>query len=458
MNGNIPLRRWDKEPTEENLLDALQGNAVERNEDVIKLLKILDSIEGPYSIFLDSPWGDGKTFLVKQAEIILKLANEHLESSASEAAKEFWAKHQADFSVSDLYLPVYFNAWENDDYADPLLPLLATMATQCKFIDTKATENLASIITSLIDSSLGLFGYDPHARQLVDSISSNNLLEEYIQRKELRDKFDFTATEALREQANKLVLFIDELDRCHPAFAVKLLEQTKTLFNNENTILVFSTDACQLAHAIKGLYGNSFSAEKYLERFYDLKYQPSPVNCLKYLRELGYDSEDHYYYTSVANGFISLLEPNMREANRLCEHLKRGQEYVHNSVRDVGPGNAIISIAESILLPTFIVMSYDNYGLWRNIKDKKQFEGVYEYGKRNQTFIEALNAFLSNDPRYENNTDTTDKTLQTVIEHVCAMVFIDDHMDQRLIDAYNVLKHPWNPLNKQVIRSLALEE
>ena len=39
-------------------------------------------------------------------------------------------------------------------------------------------------------------------------------------------------------QYDKLVVFIDELDRCRPSFAVELLEIIKHYFNNDKVIFV----------------------------------------------------------------------------------------------------------------------------------------------------------------------------------------------------------------------------
>ncbi len=62
---------------------------------------------------------------------------------------------------------------------------------------------------------------------------------------------------------------IDELDRCRPTYAIKLLEDVKHLFDIEGVVFVVATDSEQLSHSIKAIYGAEFEARKYLRRFFD---------------------------------------------------------------------------------------------------------------------------------------------------------------------------------------------
>ncbi|MFR7670547.1 MAG: P-loop NTPase fold protein [Collinsella sp.] len=48
------------------------------------------------------------------------------------------------------------------------------------------------------------------------------------------------------------ILFIDDLDRCRPEFAIRFLEQTKAIFQLPNVIIVYSTDIVQLSRSLEG--------------------------------------------------------------------------------------------------------------------------------------------------------------------------------------------------------------
>lgn len=66
-------------------------------------------------------------------------------------------------------------------------------------------------------------------------------------------------------------VFIDELDRCRPTFAIELLETVKHLFDVTEFIFVIATDTEQLEHSIKAIYGSGFDARNYLSRFFSEK-------------------------------------------------------------------------------------------------------------------------------------------------------------------------------------------
>ena len=75
-----------------------------------------------------------------------------------------------------------------------------------------------------------------------------------------------------REFANPIFILIDELDRCRPDYAISLLEIVKHIFDIKNFVFIIATDTDQLQHSIKNVYGNDFSANDYLGRFFHRRF------------------------------------------------------------------------------------------------------------------------------------------------------------------------------------------
>ena len=72
----------------------------------------------------------------------------------------------------------------------------------------------------------------------------------------------------LQELAEKytVVIIVDELDRCLPEYAIKILERLHHLTeNNNNTIMIIAVDKKQLMSSVKQIFGFE-SPEKYLEK------------------------------------------------------------------------------------------------------------------------------------------------------------------------------------------------
>lgn len=96
-----------------------------------------------------------------------------------------------------------------------------------------------------------------------------------------------------------IFIFVDELDRCRPTYAIELLENIKHLFGVEGVYFVVATNIGQLSHSVSALYGDKFNAEQYLKRFFDQEYLlPSPKNekFASHLFSLhGLDKEARFY-------------------------------------------------------------------------------------------------------------------------------------------------------------------
>jgi hypothetical protein len=91
----------------------------------------------------------------------------------------------------------------------------------------------------------------------------------------LLNDLEFLATEIKKPggDSTKIVIIIDELDRCRPTYAVQLLERIKHLFDVEGVVFMLGIDRNQLSHSIKALYGSEFDSTGYLKRFIDIDYR-----------------------------------------------------------------------------------------------------------------------------------------------------------------------------------------
>ncbi|HEX8572440.1 MAG TPA: P-loop NTPase fold protein [Allosphingosinicella sp.] len=55
-----------------------------------------------------------------------------------------------------------------------------------------------------------------------------------------------------KDQSPPIVIVVDELDRCRPPYAIKLLEEIKHLFDVPGLVFVFGMHGSQLAHSVAG--------------------------------------------------------------------------------------------------------------------------------------------------------------------------------------------------------------
>ena len=67
----------------------------------------------------------------------------------------------------------------------------------------------------------------------------------------------------------RILLVIDELNRCRPDYVVKLLETLKHFYNNPKLSIIVITNNSQLSYTIKKYYDNDFDGYGCLNKIYD---------------------------------------------------------------------------------------------------------------------------------------------------------------------------------------------
>lgn len=81
-------------------------------------------------------------------------------------------------------------------------------------------------------------------------------------------------------------IFVDELDRCRPTFAIEVLERINHLFDVKGVVFVIGTDSDELEHSIKAVYGSEFGSRSYLNRFFSFTYnlyEPDKLELINFI-------------------------------------------------------------------------------------------------------------------------------------------------------------------------------
>ena len=217
--------------------DPFKHDKLSRRQHVEAFCSVLSGIEGPAVVLLDAPWGSGKTAFVRMCSAFLQ---------------------SQDVRV------VEFNAWRQQYTQRPLIDLVAAISAHVSdpVMDTLRRKaetvawHLAKVLTKgIID------------RDVPDSGTS--MLDSWDAAKTAIDAFT-RALEAATAKDRPLVVFVDELDRCRPAYALDLLEVVRHLFSVDGVVVVLAINRDQLRCAVGSLYGDEFGADRYLRRFADL--------------------------------------------------------------------------------------------------------------------------------------------------------------------------------------------
>jgi predicted KAP-like P-loop ATPase len=194
---------------------------------------------------------------------------------------EFIVKEEDDDTKLDKrekdILTVWFNAWkyENERYL-AVVPFLRTIKiTLDNDKDSKsgkswdsirdALENTFRAFTESTNLSLGLGNY---GSAQIDLSKFTNVLradgstkvngESVYYHKHATDYLEDSLSKLREKNSNRrIVVFIDDLDRCHPKQALDVLDSIKTFFDIEGIVYVIGMDVDSIDSIIEEKYGGA---------------------------------------------------------------------------------------------------------------------------------------------------------------------------------------------------------
>lgn len=222
-----------------------------------KLQELLKVVDTPYVLGLDGAYGTGKTHF----------------------ATRFAAQMQPEIRT------IYFSAWEKDYIKEPLNFFVEEISWLIKKEPASFLDNNIKLVKDLLQSlwlatesvsvAFGIPGFqigcDISVRKFRKQLNSLKLSKDILQ------KAKSNLTEYIKLlPGSKLVFIVDDLDRCRPDVAVKLLEVIKHFFDIEGLIVIMPINQIRLKLYIDAFYGIPVGAkeqlalqEDYLRKFFN---------------------------------------------------------------------------------------------------------------------------------------------------------------------------------------------
>ena len=125
------------------------------------------------------------------------------------------------------------------------------------------------------------------------------------------------------KQYHTIIIFIDELDRCLPEYAIKVLKRMHHINQNvPNIQMIYSLDRTQLANTIKNYYGDELNVDRYLKKFisFSLKLLPGEINTniVKAYPDLFWNFDFVYCTNFNVSKIFSIIFPQMDMRERDC--------------------------------------------------------------------------------------------------------------------------------------------
>jgi energy-coupling factor transporter ATP-binding protein EcfA2 len=229
--------------------------------------KNLDNLDNQRMIVLYGPWGTGKTTLMKFLEDNLE------RRSFKTLFFEPW-KHERDDNLTFSLLTLFSDALiDVDGQKEHTSEKVKTFLKSSWAI----FKGLVSSVNLTYTTPVGLeVGVNP--KDFFESFTKEATEKSYLQKEiEFRKAFheieDEIATRYNLSKNGKIIILIDDLDRCEPEKTVELLSIIKLFFTyGKRTIFFSGIDKEAVARAIQRKYDNVIKAEDYLEKIYDISF------------------------------------------------------------------------------------------------------------------------------------------------------------------------------------------
>ncbi|MCA9894132.1 MAG: hypothetical protein KC615_14180, partial [Anaerolineae bacterium] len=217
--------------------------------------------EGPFTIGIFGDWGTGKTSLMRMIEKQL-------------------------IPEEDV-LTVWFEAWRYGREDHPIIPLVSTIIQAIKDQTDNEANNgpFSKVLNALRGVVYGISLKTTVKTTVLDveaNISPKNMIDREGElnkvQEEAADKFAgeslyynaYAALDQLRQEnvQGKIVVFIDDLDRCLPDVAVQLLESIKLVLSQAGFIFVLGMSRPVIDGYLNKRYQQDFGLTDFIGRDY----------------------------------------------------------------------------------------------------------------------------------------------------------------------------------------------
>lgn len=279
-------------------------DSLNRDDFASALARTAQSCQTPFVVGLYGGWGVGKTSLMRLLENNLDL---------------------------NKTKPIWFDAWRHQFDENPALGLSHIIAKECNLDEDgkKLLVTIASALGSLLlKSTVGVSATD--ITKFGEQYEENNFLIRE-KRVALRDTFEELIKQARGIEKKRLIIFIDDLDRCLPDQVFQVLESLKLYLDVEGCIYVLAVDPSALEQSVSIHYeGMDISASNYLQKIVQLPFIIPPIAP---------ENMESFVKNLIPNTFISCLPllvkglgDNPRQIKRFINNLM----FYHELAKQVG--------------------------------------------------------------------------------------------------------------------------
>lgn len=370
-----------------------------RKDIVDKICYLIDNLpeDQNFCLALNGAWGSGKSVVV---ELLKDSLSQHPE-----------------------YIIVHYDAWKNNFYSDPLIAMLYCILDT---LENAAAEEVSESITSkrerkavskmivevggavvdALSERNKVIGFIKSAIDKIRTVikayketalTNNPEVEEYksyasFLNQTINQLNEITGQTLIKDKQTRLVVLVDEIDRCLPNEQLVILERLHHLFNVKNCAVIVALNKDAIHKNFEKNYGGN--SEDYLRKFFQYNFE-LPINAVALLKnrliDVFYDINDKREKAIIEKGVNFIIDDMEKVASGMIQD---GVNAIKLDNRDI---EKYISDASNILKS---IVNYHPALLWFTLRmlfywlfKKDLYKRIVEEKYYNAVFISELSSY-----------------------------------------------------------------
>ncbi len=339
---------------------------------------LIINADTPFSVGVSGRWGSGKTSMMKY--LMASLGGKPLKHRLNFHTKMIEEKNifkdvTDDFDKKEFEIieTIWFNPWEYENHNEPIVGLLQEIHNHFSFLTQSFRESkklLSVAFESALNSIGSFFSLAENQANKLKVIGENYEYDNfsYLDRNQ---KFKFIFQEALEtlllkdetrsepEDSARIVIFIDDLDRCEDETIAKLLKEIKQYLSTKRCVFVFGYDRHHIEKSLsKSATKTNKETRAYLEKLFQTTFyikEPSEKKLKTFVKDIlkQYELNNR---DDLTNFIISIIDPNPR---RLKSFLVTFYFHIKNSSFSENE-NIKIDDLKKLALITYLKLFYES--------------------------------------------------------------------------------------------------
>lgn len=400
------------------------------------LKSFIESCSTPLSISIQGDWGIGKTSMMRQVQ-------EKLDKNCKTIWFNTWQFSQFNLTpyLSVQFLSALVKEIESKDESKKLynqtIKIWKTISSLTKIIDLKG-----------ISGKVGI-NYD----ELSGLINPDKRNNEELFLQDLKEDFENLISNFCGE-TERLVIFIDDLDRISPKYAVELLEIMKLFLDSERCVFVIAIDESIVKQGLREKYPeiSDVKQENFFEKIIQVPFNVpySNYNLNKYVKSqleaINVTSESEHL-NEIEKAIKVAVGSTPRTINRIINLYSLSETILSsNETNSNGTKKLDLSLMYLTILRCAFPLEYRKLDALRGSYIKKLIDSDDDENSDNEfaSFAKILKTFLSNESdrkNFENGLNVTSVfTMNKEVDR--KLVDLQEEFWKEFVKKFNIEEFP----------------